>query len=210
MCPFALTHGSRRLNALDLRLFLAINAGPELGGWKLALAQSLATGTVWVLPVVLAALWVRGPIEMRPSIALAMLAAAFALVVAAIASLLWYVPGPFVARLGHVYVDHSVDSSFPGEHVAVIGALAFALLAAPRNGWTGLVLLAVALVVGWARVFLGAQYPFDVLGGFAIALAANLALIPFRRRVAAELTPRVERWYRRTCRRFIAAGYLKR
>jgi len=198
------------LNALDLRLFLALNAGAGLGGWELALAQGLATGLVWALPAALALLWTRGPAEMRPRIVQAVLATALATVLGTLASLLWYVPRPFIARLGHAYLGHSLDSSFPGEHVSIFSALAVALLAAPRNGWLGLCLLAVALLVGWARVFLGAQYPFDVLGGLAIALMANLALIPVRPLLDAQLTRWVERWYRRLCRRPIAAGYLKR
>jgi undecaprenyl-diphosphatase len=198
------------LNALDLRLFLALNADAGLGGWKLALAEGLATALVWAFPVALAMLWARGPLEMRPRIVQAVLATALAAALVAIASLLWYVPRPFIARVGHAYVGYSLDSSFPGAHVSIIGALAFALLAAPRNGWVGLCLLAVALLVGWARVFLGAQYPFDILGGLAIALVANLALIPVRPQTDARLTRWVERWYRKTCRRPIAAGYFKR
>jgi hypothetical protein len=58
-------------------------------------------------------------------------------------------------------------------------------------------------------VFLGIEYPFDALGGLAIALAANLALVPAGPLIEARLTPRVERWYRTACRRLIAAGYVK-
>lgn len=198
------------MNDLDLRLFNALNAGVGLDGWKLALTEGVAIDLVWILPVVVVLLWTRGPGEMRAPLAQAALAAPLALAVAVAAGALWYVPHPAAAQLGHAYLDPSSGSSFPGDYVTVIAAVAFALLAAPRNGWTGLVLLAVALLVGWARVFLGAQYPFDILGGFAIALGANLALAPARAAVRTRLTPRVERWYRRRCARLIAAGYFKR
>jgi undecaprenyl-diphosphatase len=197
------------VNAVDVKLFLALNAGAGLSGWKLAAAEGLASDTGYALPLILALLWARGAVELRPRIAQAILAMALAWSVAAIASLAWFVPRPFIANHGVAYVCRTTDSSFPDHHVAVVGALALALLAAPRNGWLGLVMLAVALLVGWARVFLGAEYPFDVLGGFAIALGANLALAPFKSVVESRLTPWAERWYRIRCRRLIAAGYLK-
>lgn len=198
------------MNDLDLRLFLALNAGVGFDGWKLALTEGVAIDLVWVLPAVVVLLWTRGPAEMRAPLALAGLATLLAVAVAVIAGALWYVPPPAVAHLGHAYLGRPSGSSFPGDYVTILAAVAFAVLAAPRNGWTGLVLLAVALLVGWARVFLGAQYPFDILGGFAIALGANLALVPARAAVKTRLTPRVERWYRRLCARPIAAGYFKR
>jgi len=197
------------VNALDLKLFLAINAGAGLDGAKLAIAENIAADFVFALPVALAMLWALGPIELRPRITQAVLAAALALTLSVIASAIWHVPRPFVAGHGHAYLCRSTDSSFPDHHVGVIAALALALLAAPRNGWIGLVLLAMALVIGWARVFLGAEYPFDVLGGFVAALAATFVLVPLRTTVEARLTPRVERWYRTVCRRLIAAGYLR-
>ena len=197
------------MNAVDLKLFLALNAGAGLSGWKLAVAEGLAADAVYALPLVLALLWARGPIELRPRIMQAVLAGAIALFASAIASLVWYVPRPFVAIHGTAYLSRTTDSAFPDHHVAILAALALALLAARRNGWIGLVLLAVALLVGLARVFLGAEYPFDVLGGFTIAVGANVILVPSRTCLEARLTPWAERWYRTACRRLIAAGYLK-
>lgn len=197
------------MNAVDLKLFLALNAGAGLSGWRLAVAEGLAADAVYALPVILALLWARGPIELRPRITQGVLAGAIALCASAVASLVWYVPRPFVANHGTVYLSHATDSAFPDHHVAVFAALALALVAARRNGWIGLVLLAIALLVGLARVFLGAEYPFDVLGGFAIALGANVILAPSRTFLEARLTPWAERWYRTACRRLIAAGYFK-
>jgi undecaprenyl-diphosphatase len=202
--------GETVVNALDLKLFLLLNAGEGLAGWHRAAAEALAADAVLVLPIALAVLWARGPLELRPRITQAVLAMALALALSALVSIAWYVPRPFVAGHGYAYLGRASDSSFPDHHVGVAGALALALLAAPRNGWIGLLVLALALLVGWARVFLGVEYPFDVLGGLAIALVANLALAPLRPLVESRLTPHVEQWYRTACRRLIAAGYVKR
>jgi undecaprenyl-diphosphatase len=197
------------VNAVDLKLFLAFNAGAGVSGWKLDIAEALASDVGYALPLILVLLWTRGAIELRPRIAQAILAMTLAVSLSAIASLVWHVPRPFIANHGVAYLCRTTDSAFPDHHVAVIGALALALLAARRNGWIGLVLLAVALLVGLARVYLGAEYPSDVLAGFAIALFATLALVPLTTAIETRLTPWAERWYRIYCRRFIAAGYLK-
>jgi undecaprenyl-diphosphatase len=160
------------------------------------------------MPLALAALWARGPIELRAPIAKALLAGALALAVAALVGAHWPLPR-HAAAVGHAYVGSAAQGWFPGPHASVLGAAAFALLGALRNGWIGLVLLALAVLTGWARIYLGAQYPFDVLGGFALAAVVALALRPLSGAIDRGLTPRLEQWYREACRRLIAAGYFK-
>ena len=72
-------------------------------------------------------------------------------------------------------LGHARDSGYPSDHATVPFALAFALRlrrppASPRI-WVAALALAVA--VGWARVFLGVHHPVDIVGGtYSTALAA--------------------------------------
>jgi len=63
------------------------------------------------------------------------------------------------------------DSSFPSNFAAVLFAMAFAILFKNRKyGW---LLLFIALVGGFARIYVGVHYPLDILGGAALGLFAS-------------------------------------
>ncbi len=64
-----------------------------------------------------------------------------------------------------------VSYSFPSNHAANIAAVML-LLSLSFRRWTG-VFVVWALMVGFARIYLGHHYPSDVLGGFVIGLGAG-------------------------------------
>ena len=81
---------------------------------------------------------------------------------------------PFVA-LPHVLtlVHHSADAGFPSDHAVMAGAVAAGLFFAWRVlGW---VASAAAILIAFARVYVGVHYPQDVLAG--LALGAIVVLI---------------------------------
>jgi membrane-associated phospholipid phosphatase len=65
-----------------------------------------------------------------------------------------------------VLVSRTADHSFPSDHAVMAGAAAVGLLiAARRLGWWA---LGAALLMAFARVYVGAHYPQDVLAGLAL------------------------------------------
>jgi undecaprenyl-diphosphatase len=64
------------------------------------------------------------------------------------------------------------DSSFPSNFAAVIFALAIAVFI--KNRKYGSWLLALAVVSGFGRIYIGIHYPLDILGGAGVALVACL------------------------------------
>lgn len=67
----------------------------------------------------------------------------------------------------HVLVTKSSDVSFPSDHALTVGAIAVGLWLVDRTiGWTA---IALALLMAFTRVYVGAHYPTDVLAGLVIA-----------------------------------------
>jgi membrane-associated phospholipid phosphatase len=64
---------------------------------------------------------------------------------------------------------------FPSGHSAVSAALAFGALPYLPRPWR-YVALSVPVVVGIARVYVGAHLPLDILGGWGIGIAAAFAV----------------------------------
>ena len=82
---------------------------------------------------------------------------------------------PFVQRHDVVMlIKHGADSSFPSDHATVAFSLASGI-AVYRLRY-GLMLGALALLIGFARVYVGVHYPFDILGGAAIGITIALVL----------------------------------
>ncbi|MEO6088345.1 MAG: phosphatase PAP2 family protein [Umezawaea sp.] len=69
--------------------------------------------------------------------------------------------------------DFATDYSFPSNHVAIAVSAAVALLLVGRR--IGFASLAVAVLIGFSRVYLGAHYVHDVLVG--AVLGAGVALV---------------------------------
>jgi undecaprenyl-diphosphatase len=74
----------------------------------------------------------------------------------------------------HLLFYKPTDSSFPSNLAAVLFAIAVPVLI--KNKGFGAVLLAIAVLSSFGRIYIGIHYPLDVLGGVAIGtLGAFLA-----------------------------------
>lgn len=97
-----------------------------------------------------------------------------ALGVAKVIGHVWDRPRPFVAYHFTPLVAHAADASFPSDHLCVMGAITVGCLIASRK--LGLLSFLLALLIAFARVFVGVHYASDVAGGFVIGAACTLVL----------------------------------
>lgn len=72
-----------------------------------------------------------------------------------------------------VLVAHSPDFSFPSDHAVMAGAVAAGVLLTHRR--LGLITLAAAVVLAFARVYVGAHFPLDVIAGLLLGAAVTVA-----------------------------------
>jgi undecaprenyl-diphosphatase len=117
----------------------------------------------------------------------AVLAAGAALAVNQVIALFWARPRPFsIHPTVHVLLSRSTDPSFPSDHAAAAFAIAtVAILVRPRLGAAA---IALACLVAYARVYVGAHYPGDVLGGALVGVIVAIVLMRLLRLVPRRLT----------------------
>jgi len=197
---------------LNLILFSDLNAHPTLNGWQLLGAVFAAEWLIFLVPLTLVLLWLGGAGPRREIALRAFAATMFALVLNNLIGQFWYSPRPFVAEVGHTFLLHAPDSSFPSDHatsiLSVALVLAFSGVAQVRR--IGLVLLPLALVIAWSRVYLGVHWPKDMFG--ALMMSATIALLahtPAARAACAQVLPWMETAYRRVLAVPIGRGWLR-
>jgi undecaprenyl-diphosphatase len=80
---------------------------------------------------------------------------------------------PFTTEHVHQLVAHASGSSFPSDHTTAAAAVALGLIAFTAFRRLGAVLVLAALLIGFARVFVGIHWPVDIAGGLLTALAGT-------------------------------------
>jgi undecaprenyl-diphosphatase len=178
------------MTELDRQLFLAINHGLKCGFNDLWLGYSTWLGNGWIaFPIGVIVLFAID----RRSFWRNILALTLAGIVAGIALNLIkhavHAPRPLTVfapdiAAGRVYINVMFDTlyyySFPSGHAQTIFTVATVLLwagmkAHKLNFWSGGAIVMIAIIVGISRVYCGAHFPSDVLGG--AALGSGIAFV---------------------------------
>ncbi|MEV0223422.1 phosphatase PAP2 family protein [Streptomyces sp. NPDC050704] len=101
-------------------------------------------------------------------------------------------PRPFVDHEGlEVLIGGKTDYSFVSDHATLTMAMGVGLFVANRK--FGLAGIAIGLLEGFARVYMGVHYPTDVIGGFALGTAVVLLLSPLAMALLTPVAQAVER-----------------
>jgi undecaprenyl-diphosphatase len=200
------------LEQYNQHLFSYINAPAVLSGSQLLVATTIAERLIWLIPAGLILLWLLGSAGNRQAAIKASLAAGCALLVNQGLALIWFHPRPFMIGVGHTFLNHVPDSSFPSDHVTLMLSSGLALITSRSTtargiGWT---LVVLTPGVAWARIFLGVHYPFDMLGALAVAAVVTMLVNTRAGRVSCRhVTTVAETVYRRLFGKLIARGLIR-
>lgn len=160
------------MEELNRSLFLLMNADLQSAPAAIGLATLFAEWLIYGIPLLLAGMWLWGRPDDRRVAFTTALSVAFALVCNQVISSGWPHPRPFMIHLGHVFLAHAPEASFPSDHVTVFltSSMSF-FYGGQRKAGAGIVLLGV--LVGFSRVYLGVHFPFDIVGSCAVALGSS-------------------------------------
>ena len=162
---------------LDSRIFYAINHFARSTPWMHSIVLGYATyGTVLFAALMLAGWWIaRSEGDLR-RMAVACWAPIGVLVALGINQPVADAVGevrPCNALHDIVVLHCNTDAGFPSDHAVMAGAATVGLWLVQRQ--LGVLAVLAAAVMGFARVYVGAHYPQDVLAGFALGAVVSLA-----------------------------------
>jgi undecaprenyl-diphosphatase len=162
---------------MDSSITSAINS---LSGKNAALDAIVVTITTYGVPLmivlVVAQWWLGQP---RPQTRHACVAAGasflLGLALAQIILLFVHRARPYDAGVSHLLIAPTADWSFPSDHAIASTSIIFAGALHGIRRWLGL-LITLAFLVCFSRIYVGMHYVTDILGGTGVALLAALSV----------------------------------
>jgi len=197
-----------RLESLNQQWFMLINASSATSPLSIQLGILIADVLIYGIPLGLAALWLWGNPAQRQASVQALLVTLVALGLNQAIGSVWPHPRPFVDGIGHQWLAHAPDPSFPSDHMTVFASVGLSLWAAQLAPMAAAVLLC-GLAVGWSRVFLGVHYPLDMLGGVLVPALTVALTQPLWNKASTPLMAALHVPYRRLLAWPIAKGWIK-
>lgn len=198
-----------QIEIINRALFLKINAALGTAAWTVGLVGLVADYLIYLIPVLLVAFWLWGGDAKRTLALKACLVAMLGVGMNQIIGWVWQHPRPFMIGLGHTWIPHAADSSFPSDHMTVIAGVGMTML---LDGalWFGLATLIIGLSIAWARIFLGVHFPLDMIGSIAVAACIYLITSPIWHQRGLAITGLAERLYRTVLAKPISARWIRR
>ncbi len=106
----------------------------------------------------------------RSILKLAVISLPLAFVIARISSFFIYTSRPFVVENVKPLIDHAPNNGFPSDHTLLAMTISAVFLIYERR--LGILLTALGLAVGAARVLARVHWPIDIMGSTIIAFSA--------------------------------------
>ncbi|MCU6433858.1 phosphatase PAP2 family protein [Undibacterium sp. Jales W-56] len=207
---YRIDQSSDFLEQLNQSVFLQINADLTTSNWQLNLAIFIAEYLILAIPLLLIILWCWGNTVQRN---LALKACAVALIALGMNQLIimyWPHPRPFMIGLGHSFIPHAADASFPSDHGTAFASIGLTFLFSSLRSATGWIILAMGALVAWSRIFLGVHFPLDMLGAVLVSCIAWLGLTFLWNKMGDAITKWCEKIYRVLFAQPIARGWIRR
>ncbi len=193
---------------LNQSLFLSINAGLDTAPWIIHLTTIFANDFIFGVPLLLLVMWLWGGDQRRHTAIMAFCVCLVSLGLNQVIGMVWQHPRPSMIGMGHTFISHAMDSSFPSDHMTVFSALAVTFLC-QRLMKLGFTVALIGIVVGWSRVFLGAHFPLDMFGAIVVTTMGYGVVAALWPGVGSKVINMIELIYRKLFVIPINKGWIK-
>ena len=133
---------------------------------------------IFVIPLIY--LWIKKGSKNKDIALYSIYAATVGLIINLIIGYFYYHPRPFMVHEGTLLFPYSPDSSFPSDHTTLMLSIAFMMIYFKETRKLGIILAILGLIGGFARVFSGVHFPFDIFGSVVVAIIVSLVIYYFR------------------------------
>ena len=164
------------IERLNILAFQWIHSGAGSHPLLDKMAIFFAQGGPVLMALLLAASWLLTTREAKLKLLAATQAAILGLGVNLLIGVFYYHPRPALLGLATPLFPHGPDTSFPSDHITLMFTAAFSLLIAGGPLVTGIVLLALTVLTGWARIYCGVHFPLDIAGSVAVGIFCSLVV----------------------------------
>jgi undecaprenyl-diphosphatase len=159
---------------MDSSLFSWINGLAGLNPALDLLMVWIAKYALLIFILTLLALWFSKNVKYQRGAFLAGLSALIALGIGQVIGMVFLRPRPYYSIPTHLLIGRTLDTSFPSDHATFAFAIAAMLWQVNRR--LSVALLLLSALMGFARVYVGAHYPLDILGGAVLGIGVSAGL----------------------------------
>lgn len=166
------------LNPFDTTVYHLINGLAGHSHVLDAIMIFFANDALEIYAVLFVIAWFTLPkrdIQNRHALVVAGFAGILALIINVLISHVWFRPRPFTVFQKGTFtelVPHSSDASFPSDHTS--GSFGFAAASwGKQQKWISYTFTIIAVIVMFARVYVGVHYPTDVLAGLIVGIISG-------------------------------------
>lgn len=156
-------------------VFLLLNAPAHASTAMLSFGIVCATWLILIYPLALLVYWFSFNRDKQQAALSALLTSLIALTLNVIIGDFFPHPRPFMVPIGHTFISHVADASFPSDHMTLACAITMSLLFSQRQ-ISGAVLLVMSGFIAWGRIYMGVHFPGDMLGSVLVALGCAFAV----------------------------------
>jgi undecaprenyl-diphosphatase len=170
------------IEQLNIALFQLINQYAGIN----PVFDSIAVFAAEYMPVIvilaLIYLWIRKGDSTHDILLYGVYAAITGLIINYLIGLVYFHPRPSMLHLGTQLFQYPTDSSFPSDHTTLMVSIALMLIYFKETRIYGVIILILGLIGGFARVFSGIHFPFDIFGSVIVAIISTLLIFYFKER----------------------------
>jgi undecaprenyl-diphosphatase len=164
------------IEQLNTAWFHLINQYAGINPFADAIAVLAAQYMPLIFIVVLIYLWIKKGTSTKNIVLYSVYAAILGLVTNYIIGLFYFHPRPFMVHVGTTLFPYPAETSFPSDHTTFMLSIALMMIYFKETRKFGIILVILGLIGGFARVFSGVHFPFDIVGSVVVAVIVSLVI----------------------------------